>query len=770
MEINSDIKGPIYAESLQGNLYILTFIDDFSRFAFTFNIKTRDKIFECFEVFKEYVENTTSMKIKEIQTDNGREFMSRRFENLLLENSIRHVVSSPYTPEENGIAERFNRTLQEKIRVLLLDAKLNSNMWETASNCAVHLYNRSAHAANNEKSPYEIFHKEKPRLAHMKPYGCLAFPRDNSQKDCFHPANHFGIFVGYPKNTPNAYLIYLPHNNKIITSRKVKFLVHQNISNVKLSAMQDLSCSVPDSIREAKFSNDWKKWREAMKNEINSIEENNVYELVDLPKGRSKIRCRWVFSKKFTPTGDEKFKARLVAKGFSQKYGVDFKETFSPTAYYDTIRLLIALSAKYQLKISQMDVSTAFLNAELTEEIYMEQPPEFINEEFKEKVWKLKKSLYGLKQAPREWNKLISGFFKEIGLTQLKTDNSIFAKINGKEILIVLLYVDDLLIFGSDMKNIEWLQNELLGKFKMNKVDDNSDFIGFEIKKNESEKSISISQNNYVSKLLEQLNFIPVTHPKTPMETGVVLSKIYDAITPEEENFLKDKPYRSIVGSLNYLANGTRPDIAYATHQLSRHLENTRKVHWYALERVINYLRKNSLFSITYKNNNRNSPIQITAYSDADWGGDTEKPHSISGYAFILNCGIISWACKRQETIARSSTEAEFVALDFCSRQASYLTSLCKELTFTVEKIKIFGDNMGALRLSENPIMHQRTKHINIKYHAIREMIINDFIELEHIGTENMIADALTKSVPYPKLIRFMESWGMRSLRGCVGD
>lgn len=247
----------------------------------------------------------------------------------------------------------------------------------------------------------------------------------------------------------------------------------------------------------------------------------------------------------------------------------------------------------------------------------------------------------------------------------------------------------------------------------------------------------------------------------TPMDPG---TRLPSSDAELAENFTK--PYQSLVGALSYLAHCSRPDLSFAVHQLSMHMQKPGIVHWKALERVLSYLKRHPKLSITYS-----KPVdkKMHIYSDSDWGGDNNDYHSTSGYACILNQGIVSWSVKKQDTIARSSTEAEYVAIDHGSRQLIFLKSLCEELGVDLQQPVLMVDNEGARKLALNPVMHQRTKHIAIKYHAIREMLMDKVMTIEHVGTEDMLADPFTKAVSFPKLSKAIRAWGMCPLRGGVG-
>jgi hypothetical protein len=609
-----------------------------------------------------------------------------------------------------------------------------------------------------------VLFKKTPKLKHLRPFGCLAFVQ-KPEAESFEPKLSSGVMVGYDDNE-FTYKVYLLVDNKIITSKKVKFVIGQNIQSLPSAAAVCAMAATPQNFKQAKASHESGEWDKAIEQELTAMIDNQVYELVDLPKSRKTVKSRWVFTKKSNGT----FKARLVARGFSQMHGVDFTETYAPTAKHDSLRLLLALAAGKKWKISQLDVSTAFLNGELEEEIYLDLPEGFQTNDPK-KVWRLKKTLYGLKQSPRIWNQTIAKFFVDLGFYRCIADQSVFILRGEEFVLIILLYVDDMLIFGSDPKEIDWIQQELTNRFKIHEIANGEEFVGYQIIKDETNQTISINQNNFLYKLLNETKFEVCRNANTPFEPKTAVVSSDTPMTAEEREFMSTIPYRSVVGSLNYLACGSRPDIAFATNQLSKVLNNPRPEHWRAVERVLSYLQRVPKYSITYKgiSANNEATVQIKAFSDADFGGgDPEDPKSISAYAFILNEGIISWSSKKQETTARSSTESELVAADHCSRHALWSRSILGELGFGELCIPIFSDNKSTIAICEKTETSSRSKHINIQYHAIKESLDRKQLSLTYVETENNLADPMTKALTGPIMLRFIEAWGLQTLRGYV--
>ena len=363
-------------------------------------------------MFYKLVKFTFHAEIESFYSDNGGEYISKKFVTFLFENKIKQEFATPGVPEENGIAERFNRTLWEKTQVMILSSKLPHKFWPFCVETATYLYNRSPHSYLQEKTPFEMVFCKKPNLEHLKVFGCLALYQSNEKikKQSLAPRNEIGIFVGYSQKYPNSFLIYDVNAKETKTLRKVQFVEDKFLPDLEKEINSKLcsikACEIPRNFKEAKKSNDFPEWQEAMQKEIQALEANAVFELVEKPFGKPIVKNRWVFSTK----NDGKKKARLVAKGYSQVEGVDYFETFAPTLKNDSLRLLLALAAKENLLIHQMDVSTAFLNAKLEEEVYLEQPAGFYDSIYPDYVWKLKKAIYGLKQAPRAWNEMFSSF------------------------------------------------------------------------------------------------------------------------------------------------------------------------------------------------------------------------------------------------------------------------------------------------------------------------------------------------------------------------
>ncbi|UYV61924.1 hypothetical protein LAZ67_1007079 [Cordylochernes scorpioides] len=500
----------------------------------------------------------------------------------------------------------------------------------------------------------------------------------------------------------------------------------------------------PKDAEEALSGKDSYFWRKAMKEEFDSLIENKTWELVDPPKGQNVIGSKWVFRRKYSSDGSlERYKARLVAKGYSQKYGIDYEETFAPVVRHSTIRTVLALAVEYDLLVHQMDVQSAFLNGDVKEEIYMTQPENFESKKYPRRVCKLKKAIYGLKQAGMTWHAKLDSVLKEMGLEQMKTDNCVYIK-REEGVLLVANYVDDLIIAAERKDTLKSFKESMKKIFKIKDLGKINYCLGIRIQ-TEKDGSISIDQEKYIEELLAKYRMKEAKPISTPMDSNSKLTKI-SSIEGENEPVKKEE-YQSLIGSLIYLSVSTRPDIAYAVSALGQFSNDPRRQHWNAAKRVLRYLKGTLCLKITYEKTNE------TLYGcvDADWGGNLADRKSQTGLVFFLARGPIAWESKKQQTVALSSTESEYIALCEAGKEAVYLRTLLDEMGFGEllnEPTVLKTDNQGAQQLARNPVHHARTKHIDIKWHYIRSICSDGLIEVVHIPTQENVADILTKGLP----------------------
>lgn len=841
--IHSDVCGPMSVSSLSGYRYFVTFIDDYSRKVFVYVIKNKNEIFKRFVEFKSLVENQTGRTIKVLRTDNGTEYVNSAFQMFTSKHGIIHQKSAPYTPQQNGMSERMNRTLVEKVRCMLIDAEMSKSFWAEAVMAAAKIVNCVPCKGTKDISPEEVWSGRKPDMNIFKVFGCKAFVHiPNAKRKKLDEKSIECVFVGYASES-KAYRLYDKSTKKLIISRNVSFMEtsspkKSNTENViiveppeeeshddsKMIGLEDDSLAdepdvtiisnkneetadptesnensfestidssdwfleqsrIPDNleqprrepssriaakekpnyacvstnfidpsnVKEAMSGNSSHLWKEAMEQEMTSLYENGTWELAPLPEGKRPVKCKWIFKTKYNSNGDlVRHKARLVAKGFSQIEGIDYNETFSPVVRYTSIRFLLALAVKFDLKISQMDAVSAFLNGKLDTEVYMEQP-ELFNDSTN-RYCKLKKSIYGLKQSSRLWNDALNSVLLNFGLKRSNTDQCIFYSKSSSSVLIVAIYVDDLIILSNDVNLENKLKRQLCSSFQMKDLGQVASILGMRITQNDN--SIAIDQSQYICEVIERFGMSDAKPISSPLDVNQKISAELCPKVDAEKFDMKNVPYKEAIGSLLYAAQVSRPDINFAVNLLSRYSENPGKAHWTALKRVLRYLKGTINQRIVYRKSN--DPLK--GYCDADWAGDVDNRKSTTGYIFIMQNAPISWCTRKQPTVALSTTEAEFMAMVSAIQESIWLKNLEYELFPTSPKeIDIYCDNKGAILLANNNTYSPRTKHMDIKGKFIREKLDSGNINIKYISTDSMFADSLTKATTKLGLTNFQK-------------
>lgn len=816
--IHTDLCGPITPPSYSKNLYFMLFIDDFSRKTWVYFLKEKSQAFETFKTFKTMVEKEKGLKIKSMRSDRGGEFLSKEFNKFCEDNGIRRFLTAPYSPQQNGVVERKNRTILNMVRSMLKSKKMPKEFWAEAVDCAVYLLNRCPSKSLDNKTPQEAWNGMKPTVSHLRVFGSIAYVHVPSQRRLkLDDRSEKHVFVGYDKHS-KGYKLYNPITRKVVVSRDVEFdeeetwdwsikenerydflpmtdeeetgesseEVQQPQSPTptqespssssegepKTRSLQELyevtdeiplTCLYADCeplvFEEAMKS---KKWRQAMDEEIMSIVKNDTWELTTLPKGQKAIGVKWVYKTKKNAKGEvEKYKARLVAKGYKQKYGIDYEEVFAPVARLETIRMIIAIAAQYRWKIHQMDVKSAFLNGLLEEEVYVEQPEGYIAKGQEGKVLRLKKALYGLKQAPRAWNTRIDKYFQEHGFTKCLSEYALYVKFANERILLVCLYVDDLIFTGNSQSMIDELKKSMTKEFEMTDIGLMSYYLGIEVK--QTDDGIFISQEGYAKEILKKFGMDKCNPVGTPIEHKAKPSKHDGGEAVDSTQF------KSLVGSLRYLTC-TRPDILFAVGLISRFMEEPTTKHLEIAKRILRYIKGTVDYGMFYSTS---EDFKLVGYSDSDWAGDKDDGRSTTGFIFFLGNNAFTWSSKKQPIVTLSSCEAEYVAATSCVCHAIWLRSMLKELHMEQEDAtEIYVDNKSAIDLAKNPVYHDRSKHINTRYHFIRECIARKDVQVIHTRSENQVADILTKPINEKDFSRqrMMLGVGKSSLKGGVGS
>jgi cell wall-associated NlpC family hydrolase len=497
----------------------------------------------------------------------------------------------------------------------------------------------------------------------------------------------------------------------------------------------------PGSYDEAISGTDAAQWEAAMEEELQSLTDHNTGVLVDRLPGSKVITLKWVFTKKRDAAGQvERYKARLVARGFQQREGLDYDELFAPVGKHTTLRLLLSMVAAEDMELHQLDFKTAFLNGDLAEEIYVEQPPGYRLGK-PGQVIRLSKALYGLKQAPRAWHQTLKKELLANGFMESVADPGLFFLHTNTGRACVLIYVDDALVAAHTLEAVLQVKSLLMGMFEARDLGEAGLFLGMAIERNRQQHTIKLHQERAVKDLLAKYNMKHANAKVIPLSPGTKLQKDEGEPLDAEQKHI----YSSLVGSLNYLAVCTRPDIAFPVGVLARYLASPTSDHIAAAKGVLRYLAGTTNHGLNYGAKLGDSTI--IGYCDADHAGDLDKRRSTTGYTFILNGGSISWSSKRQETVALSTVEAEYMAAASATKEALWLRGLLAELGLPYQTIQIYADNQGAMQLVKNPIVSARSKHIDVRYHFVREHVAKEEVAFHYISTNEMKADSLTKAL-----------------------
>jgi transposase InsO family protein len=630
--VHTDLVGPTTTKGLKGERYFMLLVDDYTRMTAVFFLKNKSEAFENFKIYKEMVENEMDSRIKCLRSDNGGEFTSKEFMDYCNNHGIKRQFSVARTPQQNGVVERKNRTVQEMARTMIMDSKLTDIFWTQAVHTTVHIQNRVMLRNNTDKTPYELWKGRPTNVKHFRVFGSKCYiKREDGRMGKFDSRVDKGILVGY-SSTRKAYKCYNLRLNKVVESINVTIdetgrpeskeeenksmeqlfeeedekeveeededeenpteaeeqvqqvspktpskRVQKNHPSDQIIGNKDagvetrrkirspeqthlalLSTIEPNCFEEANKDEFWNK---AMDEELDQIEKNDTWELVPRPKNKNVIDTKWVFRNKLNEDGQvTRNKARLVCKGYAQIEGIDFEETFSPVARMEAICLLLAYACSKNVKVYQMDVKSSFLNGELEEEVYIEQPEGFQLSENTDYVCKLKKALYGLKQAPRAWYSRLDKYLQQAGFRKGSADNNLYIKVSQGNILLIEVYVDDI-IFGSDDDRLsQKFAKDMQNEFEMSLLGELSFFLGLQIR--QSNQGIFISQTKYIREMLKRFGMEDCKPVITPMQTSCKLSKDDDSKSTDQ------RQYRSMIGSLLYVTT-SRPDVMQAVGQVA---------------------------------------------------------------------------------------------------------------------------------------------------------------------------------------------------------
>jgi len=476
-------------------------------------------------------------------------------------------------------------------------------------------------------------------------------------------------------------------------------------------------------------------WRESMLAEVRALRNRGCWRVVPTPQGVRLIKSKYVYKLKKDWLGNvTKRKSRLVVQGFLQREGIDYGETYAPVAKAATFRLMLALTKAKKLHLHQLDVDSAFPYADLEEATYMTPPPGMDMDEGY--CLKLLKSLYGLKQAPRNWHKLVVEHIKSMGFKQCVLDNCLFVKHIGTEMYLISLYVDDILIAGTNLEEVKRIKQQFTNHFEMKDMGELNYYLGMKITR--TNDFIKLDQAGYVREILEKYNHLlrglEEKKVNTPMERELKLRKNESkSMTPSQREYVSKFPYQNLVGALLYLAINTRPDIAYAVGVLARFNTDPNFRACKALIRVLLYLRGTPDVGIQFTGKS----LDIFGYSDADWAGDLDTRRSTTGYVVYAAGGPIAWQSRLQTTVAVSTMEAEYMAAFGAIQELIWIKGVLSEIGIQlVDPITLRMDAKSAIALAKNPMHHKRSKHIDIIISLVERAHLraryNQFRALQH--------------------------------------
>lgn len=822
--IHTDVCGPLSVTSRGGSNYFVTILDDYSKLSIVTPMARKSDTPTAIKECVTWLENQTGQTVQRIRCDNGSEYINANLSSFCKTKGIKIETTVRYTPEQNGAAERLNRTLLDKVRPMLSDSGLPKYYWAEALATANHVRNRSP-VSGQDKTPWESFFGIKPDVSHLRVFGCQVYAHNPKQlRDKLDDTSETGRFIGYPGGS-KGYKIALD-NGRIIVSRDVTFVessdslinpteIHHSIppeeeegsepvgdTSTDMAAQQpspeqqtpttpgkrprraaaEVPASVwrdegymitgrkrnlagvaylanqhisePTTMEEALASDQAEEWTVAMDDEYASLIANNTWTLEVPPPGVKPIPVKWVYKIKRDGAGNiERYKARLVVKGFRQREGIDYQEVFAPVSKYSTLRAVLAIAAAEDLEIHQLDIKTAFLNGDLEEDVWCEQPQGY--ESGKGMACHLHKSLYGLKQAPRAWHLRLKAELEKMGFAESCADPGLFIKNENGTPIYLLIYVDDIAMVCKDTSKLESTKEKIMEIFEARDLGPSTYFLGMDIIRDRENKTIMLRQNRMMNDLLTKYGMDEAKSLSVPLSPAIKLTKEGDPLDLDEHS------YSQLIGSLMYLSICTRPDIAQAVGALARYMAKPTNMHWQAAKGVLRYIAGTADYGIMFGTSTR-----LDTYCDADYAGDIDSRRSTTGYVFILNGGAISWSSRLQQTVAASTTEAEYMAAASAIKEALWMRRLLSELGQDIGTIDIKADNQSAIKLLKNPIISMRSKHIDVIYHFARERVARKDVSFEYIRTDHMVADSLTKALPTSKFNFCRSAMGVQTSNG----
>ncbi|CAA7269926.1 unnamed protein product [Cyclocybe aegerita] len=840
-EVHSDLWGPAPVSTQGGRRYYVTFIDDKTQLTHLYLMRNKSDTFAKYREYEAWCDAQLGARVKVLHSDRGGEYTGKEFVVHLKARSMARKQTVHDTPAQNGVAERRNRIIMERVRALLHSSGLPKFLWGEAARHVVWLLNRTSTKAVDGKTPYEAAFGKKPDLCEVCEWGEKVWVHIEGGNKLGGQVRE-GRWMGLDEKSKGV-RVYWPDKRTVTVERNVYF--DKTASSVSRLEGEDWEFiettpdSTPDGLTstpsvntqastsaptpletpattipaptdpmDSNTSNSsnhetpsepetWSKRTRkptqrlcdilegravssnrpgapkvtpgvqlpseilyALYSEAGFEGENEdgwvmvadfideyamaaeitagTWELVDAPPGANIIGSKWVFRAKKDAAGNVvRYKARLVAQGFSQVPGINYFNTFAPVARLASIRAVLAMVAVHDYEIHQVDVKGAYLNGILTadEVIFMHQPPGYRISDSAGKVCRLLKTLYGLKQSGRRWYQRLVEIMVLLGFEQCAVDQAVFFKRRGEALVIMLVHVDDCTIVATALPLIKAFKAEVAKHVEITDLGELHWILGIEVRRDHERHIIFLSQRSYIDSIIRQYNLQDLKPLSIPMDPNVRLSSAQSPSTTVKIAKMANIPYHEAVGSLMYAS-----------------LE-----HWEAVKRIFRYLSGTKELWLSFGGDMKG----LVGFADAD-GSMAEDHHMISGYAFLLHGGAVSWSAKRQEIISLSTTESEYVAATQATKEALWLRSLVSELfAIDLDTTTLFSDNQSAIALTKDHQYHARTKHIDIRFHFIRWIVEKGSIRLVYCPTGEMVADTLTKALPSAKVKHFASELGL---------
>ena len=739
------------ASTGNGITYYMLLTDDHTRFRWIYFLKTKAEAAENLEDFFKMVKTQFNADIKFLRSDNGREFDNSAVHKLLKSTGTIWEPTAAYAPEQNGVSERGNRTLQDTMRSLLNQSKVPQRFWPYALAAAVHIWNRTS---ANKPSAFERLYKNPPKIDHFRVFGCIAYAHNPLHKSKLDSRSETFVFLGY--SSDNVYLLLNPTTLNVSRRRDVKFIetsffdwlpsVHSIDDRTLKQANEASSETEPLSYAEAVSSKDSVEWHNAMKQEMDQLHANDTWTLVpksSMPPNAKILTGRWVYTVKSSGA----HKARWVVRGCGEN-DLSIDDTYAATLPATSVRMLFALAAHNNHFIRQADISSAFLNAPVDRDVFVQEPTGFKTRPGM--VCKLNKSLYGLRTAPRKWFETFAATLTKLHFSPLPTDPCLYRR--GS--VFISVYVDDILLIGPDEQELDSVLRHIKEVFQLTEAGQVSEYLGMQITCDRTAGTITVCQKRKIEKLINDCQLSTANPHKTPLDPGTQLPFPTDVALPND----KCDQYRSFVGQLMHLACTTRPDIMFAVSHLSQCQQTPSQDALNALYHVVRYLKGTPTLGLTFRRDNK---LRLSAYSDANWASN-QASRATSGVLFLANKTPILWYAKKQTLTARSTCEAEYIAADLAARESVWLQALWSSITRQPNTaIPLSIDNQSAVFLALKQGLQARNRHFLIRHECVREALRDNIITAHHVPGEAQAADGLTKHLSPILHTRFLELMGM---------